>query len=88
MPGMYCALGGKSGGQQEGTSFLSLEKEPKASTYAKNGQEDVDQQVPCAAALEEDAERREDHGEDDLADVAARQKSVSGMDVPSPEAGC
>ena len=33
-------------------------------------QEDVDQEVGIAAALEEDTERWEDDGEDDLADVA------------------
>ena len=39
---------------------------------SKDGQADVDEQVGIAAALEEDAERREDDGEDDLADVAVR----------------
>lgn len=46
-------------------------------TYAEDGQEDVDQQVRAASALEEDAERREEDGEDDLADVARGERSVS-----------
>ncbi len=33
-------------------------------------QEDVDEKVSVATTLEEDAERREDDGEDDFADVA------------------
>lgn len=40
------------------------------STYTEDGQEDVDQEVGTAAALKEDAEGREDDGEDDLEDVA------------------
>jgi len=35
-------------------------------------QHDIDDQVRAAAALEEDAEGREDDGEDDFEDVAAR----------------
>ncbi len=35
-------------------------------------QHDVDDQVRAAAALEEDAEGREDDGEDDFEDVAGR----------------
>jgi hypothetical protein len=34
-------------------------------------EQDVDEQIGAAAALEEDAEGREEDGEDDLADVAA-----------------
>jgi len=37
---------------------------------AQDGEQDVDQQVGAAAALEEDTERRQDDGKDDLADVA------------------
>lgn len=35
-------------------------------------EEDVDQQIGATATLEEDTERWEDDGEDDLADVAAK----------------
>jgi len=43
-------------------------------TYAEDGQEDVDQEVGAASALEEDAERREEDGKDDLADVAGGEE--------------
>ena len=36
----------------------------------KDGEEDVDQEIRAATALEEDTERWEDDGKDDLADVA------------------
>lgn len=36
----------------------------------QNRQEDIDQEVAAAATLEEYAERRQDDGNDDLADVA------------------
>lgn len=36
----------------------------------EDGEEDVDEQVGAAAALEEDADGGEEDGEDDLADVA------------------
>jgi hypothetical protein len=38
---------------------------------AKNGQEDVDEEVGIAASFQEDAEGREEYGGDDLDDVAA-----------------
>jgi hypothetical protein len=37
---------------------------------AENGQQDVDEEVGVAATLKEDTKRGQDHGEDDLADVA------------------
>ncbi len=45
-------------------------EEEDVGTYAEDGQEDVNQEVGTTPALEEDAERREDDGKDDLADVA------------------
>jgi hypothetical protein len=39
---------------------------------AKNGQEDVDEEVRIATSLKEDAERGEEYGGDDFDDVAAR----------------
>ena len=36
----------------------------------QDGEEDVDEEVSTAATLEEDTQRREDDGKDDLADVA------------------
>jgi len=40
-----------------------------AGNVTKDGQENVDQKITTAAALEEDTEGREEDGEDDLADV-------------------
>ena len=37
---------------------------------AKNGQTDVDQQISTTATLQEDTQRGQDDGKDDLADVA------------------
>jgi len=37
-------------------------------------QEDVDEEVGIATALEEDTKRREENGEDDFADVAIMQQ--------------
>jgi len=44
---------------------------------AKDGEEDVDQEIRAAATLEENTERREDDGKDDLADVADNDPRVS-----------
>jgi len=38
----------------------------------QDGQTNVDQEVRAASALQEDAQRRQDDGEDDLADVTVR----------------
>lgn len=48
-----------------------------ARNVAQNRQQDVDEQVGTAAALEEDAERGQDDGEDDLDDVAVMGGGVS-----------
>jgi hypothetical protein len=37
----------------------------------ENGQEDVDEEISIAAALEEDTQRGQDDGKEDLADVAS-----------------
>jgi hypothetical protein len=42
----------------------------------KNSQQDVDKEISIAAALEEDAQRWEDDGEQDLADVAVEMLAV------------
>ena len=42
------------------------------------GQEDVDEEVGIATALEEDTKRRENDGEDDLADVAKIRQCQQG----------
>lgn len=44
----------------------------------KDGQQDVDEEISIAAALEEDTKRREDDGEDDLADVAGGERHGEG----------
>jgi hypothetical protein len=49
-------------------------------TYAENGQEDVDQEVGAAPALEENTQRREDDGKDHLADVAGGERHDGGID--------
>jgi hypothetical protein len=36
----------------------------------QDGEQDVDEEITAASALEEDTDRREDDGKDDLADVA------------------
>lgn len=41
-------------------------------TYTEDCEEDVDAEISAASPLKEDSKRREDDGEDDLADVAAR----------------
>lgn len=43
-----------------------------AGNVTENGQEQVDEEVGAAATLEEDSERWEEDGEDDLDDVAVR----------------
>jgi hypothetical protein len=47
-----------------------------AGDVAKDGQQDVYQKICTATTLEEDTERWEDDGKDDLADVAV-DKNVS-----------
>jgi hypothetical protein len=44
-----------------------------AGNVTKNGEEDVDQKITTAATLEEDTQRWEEDGKDDLADVATGQ---------------
>jgi hypothetical protein len=43
----------------------------------EQGQRDVDEQVNTTAALEEDTQRGQDNGKDNLADVAVEEGSVS-----------
>jgi hypothetical protein len=38
----------------------------------QDGEQDVDEQIGTASALEEDTQRWQENGKDDLADVAAR----------------
>ena len=40
----------------------------------ENGQQDVDEEVGIAAALEKDTERRDEDGKDDLADVGSGER--------------
>ena len=48
-----------------------------ARDVAKNRQQDVDQEISTASALEEDTERRKDDGKNDLADIAGRKVSYA-----------
>jgi len=45
-------------------------EEEEEETYTEDGQENVDEQVGAAPALEKDTHGREDDGEEDLAAVA------------------
>ena len=47
----------------------------------QDGEQDVDEEIRVAAALEEDAERGEEDGEDDLADVGGGERHVCGVFV-------
>jgi hypothetical protein len=40
----------------------------------KDGQQDVDEEISIAAALQEDTERRKEDGKDDLADVGSGER--------------
>lgn len=54
---------------------------------AENGQQDVDEEVDPAASLQEDTDRRENDGEDDLDDVRAGYRhgsDGSAVDTQSP----
>jgi len=42
----------------------------------QDGQQDVDEQVRTASPLQEDTQRRQDDGKDDLADVAAEREGA------------
>lgn len=44
---------------------------------AEDSQQDVDEEVRIAASLQEDAERREEYGGDDLDDVAGEVSTVT-----------
>ena len=46
-----------------------------AGDITQDGQEDVDEQIGTAAALEKDAERRNKDGEDDFNDVARKREN-------------
>jgi hypothetical protein len=41
-----------------------------AGNVTEDGEQDVDQKITTAATLEEDSQRGEDDGKDDLADIA------------------
>jgi len=45
----------------------------------EDGQADVDEEVSTAAALEEDAQRGEEEGKDDLANVGSGERHVDGV---------
>jgi len=41
-----------------------------AGNVTKNGQQNVDEEISIASSLQEDTQRREDDGKNDLADVS------------------
>ena len=62
----------------------------KGEERTQNGQRDVDEEIDTTAALEEDTQRREDDGEDDLANVAANFQTLaclSGVPGEAPLRG-
>ena len=46
---------------------------------AQDGEQDVDQEISAAAALEEHSDRGQEDGEDDLDDVSARAISMRAL---------
>jgi hypothetical protein len=46
----------------------------------QDGEEDVDEEIGAATALEEDTHGREDDGKDDLANVASGERHVVGCE--------
>lgn len=54
----------------------------------QNGQQDVDEEVGVAAALEEDTERGEEDGEDDLAEIGGGDGHVCGLVLCIGNGGC
>jgi hypothetical protein len=50
---------------------------------SKNGQTDVDQEISTTSALQEDTQRRQDDGEDDLADVSIEDVSTPNIRILS-----
>jgi len=71
-----CSRGAREGA---GRQRLILEDDVQgvddAGDETQDGQGNVDEQVGAAAALEEDSQRGQDDGEDDLADVAGSGQS-------------
>jgi len=61
IPGIYCVFGQRQLLQEVLIDMFA---------YAEDCEEDVDAKVSTTALLEEYSERREEYGEDDLADVA------------------
>lgn len=59
----------------------SLQGVEDAGDVAEDGQQDADEELGAAAGLEEDAEGREQDGEDDLDDVAVWGFLVSPVGV-------
>lgn len=53
-----------------GGAVVDVQSVDDSGDVTKDGEEDVDEEVGAAAALEEDSEGGEEDGEDDLADVA------------------
>ena len=49
----------------------------------QNSQQDVDEEISIAAALEEDTERREEDGKEDLADIRCGERHVVDLVVLS-----
>lgn len=49
---------------------LNVQRVNDTRNVTQDGQQDVDEEISIASSLEEDTERREDDGKDDLADIA------------------
>lgn len=51
-------------------------RQERKEAYTEDGEENVDEKISTTSTLEEDSERREDDGNDDLADVAGERDNV------------
>ena len=56
-----------------------IQRMDDARDVTQDCEQDVDEEVGAAAALQENAERREDDGKDDLADIANKQRNQLTM---------
>lgn len=58
--------------------IVNVQSVDDARNVTQDCKQDVDEQVSAAAALEEDTQRRQDDGKNDLANVAGGERHVCG----------
>lgn len=59
----------------------NVQRVDDAREITQDGEQNVDEQIRSAAALEEDAQRRQDDGKNDLADITIVALQVSGWNT-------